>query len=135
MNNSNIINTTLLSYFYNPYLMIQWELSSKITVSSFKPGVPFLFIDKPCTARSVNTYPCIMWHLIKVFIVRLKDFSPLSLTMDSCQLLTFAVDSPILFGLIITKYHHYMSLVVIKPVFGVFDQVRHKPGCTATEDG
>ena len=22
-----------------------------------------------------------------------------------------------------------------KPVFGVFDQVAHKPGCTATEDG
>ena len=22
-----------------------------------------------------------------------------------------------------------------KPVFGVSDQVRHKPGCTATEDG
>ena len=30
---------------------------------------------------------------------------------------------------------HYMSLVVRKPVFGVSDQVRHKPGCTATEDG
>ena len=27
-----------------------------------------------------------------------------------------------------------MSLVVRKPVFGVSDQVRHKPGCTATED-
>ena len=27
------------------------------------------------------------------------------------------------------------SLVLRKPVFGVFDQVRHKPGCTATEDG
>ena len=30
--------------------------------------------------------------------------------------------------------HHYMSLVLRKPVFGVFDQDRHKPGCTATED-
>ena len=29
----------------------------------------------------------------------------------------------------------YMSLVVRKPVFGVFDQVRHKLGLTATEDG
>ena len=29
----------------------------------------------------------------------------------------------------------YMSLVVRKPVFGVSDQVRHKPGCTVTEDG
>ena len=26
-----------------------------------------------------------------------------------------------------------MSLVTSKPVFGVFDQVRHKPACTATE--
>ena len=29
----------------------------------------------------------------------------------------------------------YMSLFVRKPVFGVSDQVRHKPGCAATEDG
>ena len=29
----------------------------------------------------------------------------------------------------------YMSLVVRKLVFGVSDQVPHKPGCTATEDG
>ena len=28
-----------------------------------------------------------------------------------------------------------MSLVVRKPVFGVSDQVSHKPGCTVTEDG
>ena len=27
-----------------------------------------------------------------------------------------------------------MSLVVRKPVFGYSDQVRHKPGCTTTED-
>ena len=27
------------------------------------------------------------------------------------------------------------SLVVRKPVVGVSDQVPHKPGCTATEDG
>ena len=29
----------------------------------------------------------------------------------------------------------YFSLVVRKPVFGVSDQVPHKPGCTAIEDG
>ena len=29
----------------------------------------------------------------------------------------------------------YKSLVVRKPVFGVSNQVRHKPGCTATEAG
>ena len=27
----------------------------------------------------------------------------------------------------------YLSLVVRKPVFGVYDQVQHKPGCTAKE--
>ena len=30
---------------------------------------------------------------------------------------------------------YHMSLVLRKPVFGVSDQVRHKPGCTAIEDG
>ena len=29
----------------------------------------------------------------------------------------------------------HMSLVLRKPVFGVSDQVPHKPGCTAKEDG
>ena len=33
------------------------------------------------------------------------------------------------------KHQLNLSLVVRKPVFGVSDQVRHKPGCTATEDG
>ena len=30
-------------------------------------------------------------------------------------------------------YQYHMSLVVRKLVFGVSDQVQHKPGCTATE--
>ena len=34
-----------------------------------------------------------------------------------------------------TYHHAQMSLVVRKPVFGASDQVRHKPGCTDTEDG
>ena len=29
----------------------------------------------------------------------------------------------------------HMSLVLRKPVFGVSDQVRHKPCCTTTQDG
>ena len=29
----------------------------------------------------------------------------------------------------------HLSLVLRKPVFRVSDQVSHKPGCTATEDG
>ena len=36
-------------------------------------------------------------------------------------------------GRICVKVH--LSLVVRKPVFGVSNQVQHKPGCTATEDG
>ena len=32
-------------------------------------------------------------------------------------------------------YDYQMSLVLRKPVFGVSDQVPHKPGCTVTEDG
>ena len=35
----------------------------------------------------------------------------------------------------VNSHRNEMSLVVRKPVFGVFDQVRHKLGCTATEDG
>ena len=34
-----------------------------------------------------------------------------------------------------SKQSHYMSLVLRKPVFAVFGQVKYKPGCTATEDG
>ena len=29
----------------------------------------------------------------------------------------------------------HLSLVVRKPVFGVWDQIRNKPDCTTTEDG
>ena len=36
---------------------------------------------------------------------------------------------------VMPQISHEMSLVVRKPVFGVSDQVRHKPGCTITEDG
>ena len=32
-------------------------------------------------------------------------------------------------------HQNNLSLILRKPVFGVSDQVRHKPGCTATEDG
>ena len=32
-------------------------------------------------------------------------------------------------------HNYYMSCVVCKPVFRVSDQVRHKPGCTATGNG
>ena len=45
-------------------------------------------------------------------------------------LISCAVDLRLCFCIYI-----YMSLVVRKPVFGVSDQVPHKPGCTAREDG
>ena len=34
-----------------------------------------------------------------------------------------------------TAFRYYLSLVVKKAVFGVSEQVQHKPGCTAIEDG
>ena len=37
--------------------------------------------------------------------------------------------------LITVKSRYHMGLVVGKPVFGVSEQVRHKPSCTATQDG
>ena len=54
----------------------------------------------------------------------------LSVSMHSLILL-----GSILLILVMSRYSSYLSLVVRKPVFGVFDQVGHKPGCTATEDG
>ena len=36
------------------------------------------------------------------------------------------------FSLFWSKTWLYMSLLVRKPVFGVSDQVSHKPGCTAS---
>ena len=38
-------------------------------------------------------------------------------------------------GVMRCSLHRHMSRDVRKPVFGVSDQVRHKPGCTATEYG
>ena len=38
-------------------------------------------------------------------------------------------------AVVVMDREHYMSLVLRKPVFGVFDQVRHKPVCTVIEDG
>ena len=40
-----------------------------------------------------------------------------------------------LYCLLPRKYQAKVSLVVRNSVFGVYDQVRHKPGCTTTEDG
>ena len=41
-----------------------------------------------------------------------------------------------IFGnLVVLDMYNNMSLVLRKPVFGVSDLVRHKPGCTVTEDG
>ena len=33
----------------------------------------------------------------------------------------------------VSEVRLYLSLITRKPVFGVFDQVRHKPACSATE--
>ena len=56
--------------------------------------------------------------------------SPLPVTRAETRLHVFnKMDPPsVLFVL------HYNSLVVRKPVFGIFDQIPHKRGCTTTED-
>ena len=51
--------------------------------------------------------------------------------MSYCTMFPFSLKSAFVFAAYTVK----MSLVVRKPVFGVSDQVRHKPACTATEDG
>ena len=72
-------------------------------------------------------------RLIYTWTVRQNHFSWAGLGLLSGQ--------PVLkcsFGLQLCSEEPYspsMSQVVRKPVFGVSDQVRHKPGCTATEDG
>ena len=46
------------------------------------------------------------------------------------------IKSPVNFAsTLICMFDDKLSLVVRKPVVGVSNQVRHKPGCTATEDG
>ena len=49
--------------------------------------------------------------------------------------LSAAQNSKKIIKLSVKHFQNEMSLVLRKPVFGVSDQVRHKPGCTATEDG
>ena len=38
-------------------------------------------------------------------------------------------------GMYLLLYRNDMSCIMRKPVFGVSNQVRHKSGCTAIEDG
>ena len=65
-----------------------------------------------------------------------NEFSPFfakkfPLAASICQKKRFLPDLDCLKHLLFS----YLSLVVRKPVFMVSDQVQHKPGCTATEDG
>ena len=55
---------------------------------------------------------------------------------ENNQYIVKVADSQLLWPHIIEKIcNWYLSLVVRKPVFGVSDQIRHKPSCTAIEDG
>ena len=62
----------------------------------------------------------VLYHTCK------KNCCQLNPSTESIDSFIVSVDS---------KYHYHLSLVMRKPVFGVSDQVRHKPGCTVTEDG
>ena len=63
----------------------------------------------------ITTEPKIICHFIKCFRVAYVKYD---------AYIDFTVTRPL----------YSMSLVVRKPVFGVSEQVPHKPGCTATED-
>ena len=45
------------------------------------------------------------------------------------------INSLVLTNMFLWLYHYHMSRDVRKPVFGVSNQVRHKPGWAITEDG
>ena len=62
---------------------------------------------------------------VKRYLENCTSFNACMVKMtDTAVALSVLLDTP-----------KYMSLIVRKPVFGISDQVRHKPGCTATEDG
>ena len=63
---------------------------------------------------------------------------PLDPHMDSNQLLIapvalFTLFTEFLLKCAICLLLYHLDLVVRKPVFGVFDQARHKPACSASE--
>ena len=49
--------------------------------------------------------------------------------LDDEDIMDYSIYTPVY------QYMYYMSLIVRKPVLGVSDLVRHKLGCSATEDG
>ena len=61
-----------------------------------------------------------------------------SVTIGLCQRINARANAPLVVSVSVLSSPlcaDYMSLVMRKPVFGVSDQVPHKPGCTITEDG
>ena len=62
----------------------------------------------------------------------LMDVSGLKLQPFCCSKIVYFPLDYKKFQFAILRFH--LSLVMRKPVFGVSDQVQHKPGCTATED-
>ena len=59
--------------------------------------------------------------------------------LHSFNVFNQSIESKIVVSIFIFAFlqviHYHLSLVVRKPVFGVSDQVRHKPGCTVIQDG
>ena len=113
------LNTT----FCSPMTIIFRHLFSLKMLGQPKPNFRWasvgrgtqVYIHGPCHMTKMAGTP----QMVKTFENLFRTRSPIILTLR----------------MQLKLYKAYMSLVVRKPVFGFSEQVRHKSGCTATEDG
>ena len=94
-----------------------WTFKEDFCLASLFEKVPKCVLDETAFSRPQE---------IKIIeIAKIESFQGICTSQPLLSFLAF---------ICMTEYL-VISLVVRKPVFGVSDQVRHKPGCTATEDG
>ena len=87
-------------------------------------------IHASCVSSTVNLYGFRMAIEMAQVMPGMHKSSPDTVRN---RLQEFGLCTCLFFGLPLQQCQ--VSLVVRKPVFGVSDQVRHKPGCTIIEDG
>ena len=109
------VTAKLISAFVFATRIVQslYLLNTKFQASSYLPGLCGTWSETPKTG----------------FLTTRLIFVQLNL----CLFLNSCLTEPLCWALCPAKTQ--ISLVVRKPVFGVSDQVRHKPGCTTTQDG
>ena len=70
------------------------------------------------------------YNLIQLFLQNILSQEIISLIYNTTFLIRLQLFHT---NLITREFHSYMSRDARKPVFGVSDQVRHKPACTSSE--